>query len=205
MISNLLPTYISGGVALFIAVGGIVVQIWRDGKQKKQQEERDLKQNERTQRETIERLLKEKQEQYFLAASRIMVALSMVREKLLKATELIKLPDIDRIDDDLHLIIMIENYYFPTFREDKSSGANVLNSLIEETFNFFAKIDKSGKTVEECLKLYFREAFQKWQRSVDERIATTKLFIEKLSVLDLYKLYSDFWSNKHQPIQPKSN
>ena len=129
----------------------------------------------------------------------------MVREKLLKATELKKLPDIDRIDDDLHLIIMIENYYFPTFREHKDSGANTLNSLMEETFRFFQRVDDSGKTVEECLKIHFAADFERWQKSVGEKIAKTKLFIERLSTLDCYKVYSDFWSKKQQPIQPKSN
>jgi hypothetical protein len=197
MVSNLLPTYISGGVALFIAVGGIVAQILRDGKLRRQQQERDLRQLEWTQQETTERLLKQKAEEYYLISEKALHGFTKIIADLgNKDTKSYQ----DFLDGQLEngrTLAMLENYYLMFFKNARHGAIKLLFPLLDKVHHHVEQIRKweaSPPQVGAVLDVdgQWRELW----REFDVVSKKLRKFLECLSRMDLYRLYSNFKDKK---------
>jgi hypothetical protein len=127
---NLLPTYISSGTALFIAAGGIWFQVWRDRRQKRQQR-----------REAIERLLKQKIEEYFLKAEDLFHVYNKWQNKLSVANT-----DVQEIKDEYLTIeaflTMLETLYFPSFKNEHYAASLVGSRLFKDFQDLTGKVSE---------------------------------------------------------------
>jgi hypothetical protein len=202
VVVNNLPTssilgWLSPIVALVIAVGGVVFQLIqtsrqnqrhdRETKEQNERHDREIKeQNEHRRREETQQLLREKQEKYFAIATEVMLSLLAMKEQIQLGGPL---PDVHKIDSQLTALGMIENYYFPTFRTNPRSDANILNDLAQKTDVLFKRMRREDRS-----STPIKTARDEWYRLVDQASAEAKQFIEILEQQPLYDLYTAFWN-----------
>ena len=188
---NLLPTYVSSGTALFIAAGGIWFQVWRDRRQKRQQE-----------REAIERLLKQKVEEYFLKAEDLFHIFNKWQNRLSAANT-----DVQEIKDEYltveAFLTMLETLYFPSFKNEHYA-ASLVGSRLFKDFQDLAKKVLELKVISGTGTIGIRQEDiqSEWTAVRDRYLKEADEVRQFLEGLDLYELCSEHMSIKDKKVLP---
>ena len=176
----LLPAYISGGVALFIAAGTTVWQVFRD-----------IRQSRKVERDRIDELLRQKIEEYFVKSEDLLRVYNKWLSKL-GALETDSLTIHDELLAIEAVITMLEMLYLPSFMKQEHSTSRIDYRLLMAFKEHERKVsDLSGALGKEATP-NIDGLRAGWQSLRDKYLAEADESRKFLSNLDISKLREQY-------------
>lgn len=179
------------GVALFIAVGGNLIQFVVNSRQNKRREHEIESESERQKRRDAEGLLRQKTEEYFLKSEILFMAFAKWSRKLHDSDAKVRDEDVEALSIQASLT-MLETLYFPSLRGKPRAIGEVASRLRKG----FERLTKSTEALTSWGAQTTESQNAEWLRDYDalkaefqNAIDETKKLLEGLNPAKLAEEY----------------
>jgi hypothetical protein len=181
-------SFLSSGVALLVAAGGIVFQIWHTNGQNARHEREAKEQNERQERREVEAFIRQKVEEYFLRSEQVFMAFSRWIDQIGKGDTANREPLHEYLGAEGYLT-MLETLYFPSLHKTDRAVGEIAHG-IASAFHKLAGLSREAKGSGLSADMDVFEG--EWRKQREEFFAKIDTVNKLLSSLDVAKLAQDY-------------